>query len=293
LFLKILIEGKASLYYYKGQNIERFFYSVNAGDSIKELIYKNYIDENNQVQSNKAYIQQLWQDVKCDNDVTSVQNLDYKTGALENYFETYNKCAGNDYVQYDKKKNKGAFHAGIFAGIDYASLKTWNSATAYTPFSCNYGSKIEPTFGLDLAYTLPWNNNKWEILLQPTYHSFIKNATAYSSYAIPVSAKYSVIDFPIGGRYNFFLDKNSKIFIDGLFFLPFQIPLNKIVQSSVTLTIGSSRSFNFAFDAGYAYKRLSAELRYYTNQNILNGSAYVYWGSKYSRFSFIVGYRIF
>jgi hypothetical protein len=34
LFLKVLIEGKASLYYYKGQNVERFFYSVNAGDSI-------------------------------------------------------------------------------------------------------------------------------------------------------------------------------------------------------------------------------------------------------------------
>src|ERR1700690_3644254 len=41
LFLKVLVEGKATLYFYQGGNIVRYFYEVN-GLAVQQLIYKRY-----------------------------------------------------------------------------------------------------------------------------------------------------------------------------------------------------------------------------------------------------------
>ena len=43
LFLKVLIEGRATLYSYKGEGLTRFFYSVNSG-AISQLVYKRYLN---------------------------------------------------------------------------------------------------------------------------------------------------------------------------------------------------------------------------------------------------------
>jgi len=44
LFLKVLVEGKAKLYYYEEEDLKRFFYSVS--DTLaKQLIYKKYLIE--------------------------------------------------------------------------------------------------------------------------------------------------------------------------------------------------------------------------------------------------------
>lgn len=42
LFLKVIIEGKSSLYYYEDRDIMRFFYSVT-DTSINQLIHKRYL----------------------------------------------------------------------------------------------------------------------------------------------------------------------------------------------------------------------------------------------------------
>lgn len=74
LFLKVLVEGKASLFYYYDGEFERFFYSVN-DTSIKQLVYKEFLNANGQVVPNNSFIQQLFNHVNC-----SVKNIN----AIEN-----------------------------------------------------------------------------------------------------------------------------------------------------------------------------------------------------------------
>ena len=61
LFLKVLINGKASLYFYGEENLKRFFYRVT--DSISQLVYKKFLAENKESKTNNTFLQQLWMDV--------------------------------------------------------------------------------------------------------------------------------------------------------------------------------------------------------------------------------------
>ena len=54
LFLKTLFEGKANLYFYEGQNLFRYFYSVDNSNA-KQLIYKRYLDAESRVTKNNEF----------------------------------------------------------------------------------------------------------------------------------------------------------------------------------------------------------------------------------------------
>ena len=58
LFLKVLVEGKASLLLYENGNLTRFFFKTN--DSItSQLVYKQYLAEN-RISQNNYFRQQLF-----------------------------------------------------------------------------------------------------------------------------------------------------------------------------------------------------------------------------------------
>jgi hypothetical protein len=296
LFLKVLVEGKASLYYYETQGIKRFFYATHANDSIRELIYKDYFDStsDSQLKTNTAYRKQLSQDVLCNYaDVNTLQNLEYKINPMEAYFKHYNECVNSSFVQYDKKKNNGHFNFGIFAGADAAAMRVNNDyANIYFTFS----RKISPAFGVYIGYTFPWNNNKWQVLLEPTFHSFNQTGNAFSSTGNPisvnnVSANYSVIDFPLGLRYYMFLNDDSKFFVSAfanssasLKFKKMLVPLYNLPAHPLGVTP--------AIGIGYNYNRFSFEGRYYFNQNLISVFDNANWNTRYNRLSLMLGYRI-
>lgn len=70
LFLKVLIEGKASLYMYNEFNLIRFFYSVN-DSTIQQLVHKSYQATNENLErfvgTNNNFRQQLYVDVNIPN----------------------------------------------------------------------------------------------------------------------------------------------------------------------------------------------------------------------------------
>jgi hypothetical protein len=95
LFLKVLVEGKATLYYYTGKDLVRFFYSVN-DTTVKQLIYKEYYADNDNVATNRKFREQLWIDMRCENaKMSSLESMNFKKAVLEKYFRKYNECNGN------------------------------------------------------------------------------------------------------------------------------------------------------------------------------------------------------
>lgn len=293
LFLKVLVEGKASLYCYTSNTI-RFFYTSQNNDTIRELVYRSYLTENNSIQTNKAYLTQLKNDVYCSNSSNIyIQEMNYGINALNTYFKNYNSCVNSNYTSYDIRKTKingknSAFHVDAFGGIDAAAMHLSNASVSNWYFS----RKLFPVIGIGLAYILPWNNNKWELLLQPSFHEIVGTAAASDLGFGNSNVKYSAIDLPIGLRYYSFLKNNSKIFFTAFCTPAFaSIQLNKNISANNGKQLNIRNNNAFALGIGYSwFKKFSIEGQYHFSQNIT--SDYILWNTHYDRFVFIVSYRI-
>ena len=99
----------------------------------------------------------------------------------------------------------------------------------------------------------------------------------------------------MGFRYYMFLNPDCKLFVDFLFVPGKSIHLNSFIRDEfpyLTREFFISEMYNISVGAGATYKKLSAELRYYSKRDLLimrNG----YYYSEYERIALVLGYRIF
>src|SRR5690606_13747402 len=101
LFLKVLVDGKASLFYTLKGGESRFFYSMDDG-KIEQLIYKRYLITNGKIAENNRYKQQLSTDFKCANSKEFIfEKLEYKKSSLMKIFESYNNCENVPTIVYN------------------------------------------------------------------------------------------------------------------------------------------------------------------------------------------------
>jgi hypothetical protein len=299
MFLKVLVEGKAMLYYYEKKGLIRYFYSV--GDTaINQLIYKEYYDitkkyyvENCEFDVNNKFHAQLFTEVRCPNTPTSViERLKYRKSDLQKYFIMYNKCISNTAVVYEKKDGKDSFYLKISPGINYSNLSVYNDVME--KYNTDFGSQLNFRLGLEAEYILPFNKKKWGLFFEPTFQYF--HAEEQNSSA-KVSVNYNSIEFPFGIRYYFFLNQILKLYINALYIPTYSIGINSnfVYQTTISSIEPSTKELktgqSYAFGGGIAYKKFNAELRYYTNEEIFNN--YSSWYSNFRKFSLILGFRIF
>lgn len=279
-FLKVLIEGKANLYYYEDKNMTRFFYSVS-DTLVNQLIYKEYYTSDNQVAQNFKFREQLWMDVRLpDARLNSVENIRYFESDFKRYFKTYNEGQGYTYVIYGLKKHRDSFHLRITPGLNYswASVASADNPTSYT----DLGSQINFRIGVESELILPFNKNKWGIIFDPSYQYFNSSGQNGSN---TIDIHYQSIEFPLGLRHYFFLNDNLKIFVNGVFILANSITFNSTI-SNLDIVTGNS----YALGCGLGYKKISAEMRYSTNRDLLKSYISLY--NDYRRFSLILGFRV-
>jgi len=185
----------------------------------------------------------------------------------------------------------------FFAGIEYSSLSIGNDAASYLNF--DFGGKLNGRLGVGIEYTLPFNKNKWGIVIESNYQSFkgekqIYDNPHYSRYA---SIEFKSIDFGIGLKHYFFLSQ-SRIFIDAFF--------NSIHGKCISfkLETGSSATSKYQLDAdkfkirpygslgaGFEYKRFYTEVRYNFTANIFDRRPSYF--SEYKKLSLVLGYKLF
>jgi hypothetical protein len=102
VFLKVLIEGKATLYSFD----DKYFYSKD-GSKIEQLIFKEYLNDYSQILKNNRYKQQLWSDLKCSTiNMSKVENLEYKKNELISFFIMYNECNNQVFTNFETKQKK-------------------------------------------------------------------------------------------------------------------------------------------------------------------------------------------
>jgi hypothetical protein len=118
LFLKVLVEGKASLFLYEDRNLKRFFYKTNDSE-IKQLVYKHYLTNRKQIKENNQFRQQLFIDLKCqDISMNYIETIGYYKKNLESFFVKYNECKNSSYINYEEKRKRDLFNLTLRPGLN-------------------------------------------------------------------------------------------------------------------------------------------------------------------------------
>ena len=298
IFLKYEVEGDANLYSYVTKEKATFYYNVK-DNPIELLTFKEYFNKYRQIVSNLMYKQQLLNSLKCESVTQNdVESLKYKKHLLVKFFRNYNKCADPNYSVKKKESKISNFSLSIRPGFNYAFVQaeTTSSIAIKTDF------EINPRYGIEFEYVLPFNNNKWGVLIEPTFQEFRSNSgtinsTAATSFDIYVKS----LNIPVGFRHYVFLNNRSRLFITGATSFNF---LFKNSGLDITFPYTSSHfntdkgwtSQNFLVGLGYSYNdKINFEIQYKTflAMNSSTGSGASGSNAYLSSFSFIIGYNLF
>ncbi len=293
LFLKVLAEGKASLYGYEDEDIEKYFYSIS-DSSVHQLIHKKYLIDKDNTESNdligynNQFRQQLWMEVRCSfSSMSFMEKLNYDKNDLVYYFEMYNKSNGNQTIKYSDNSKKNIFNLKLTPGINISSLQIPNPITGINII--NTENNVSFRLGIESEFIFPYYKNNWSVIFEPTFQSL---QTKQEDNNHHTTINFNSIDFPIGLRRYFFINEHSKLFLNGIYISKLSKNFNSTMIYSSTYPLNEiSTSGSFAIGGGLDFKKTSLEIRYYTKRDFLG--SYAYWHSDYTRFSLIIGYRFF
>ncbi|MFZ4930035.1 outer membrane beta-barrel protein [Chryseobacterium sp. Mn2064] len=301
VFLKELVAGNKNLYTYKG-HITRYFYS-ESDSVIHPLIYKKYFFNGNssQVATNEQYLDQL-KTIFADNNSAQalVNRTQYTASSLTKIFKTYNgeSSDGSTDQSFTESKKKVKFNLSIRPGINfYAPLELKESYR-----NPGFPSKSNFRIGVEAELVLPFNKNKWSVILEPTYAQYTNKKTTIRTddnlYNMTMDS-YSFINIPLGIRYSMFLNEKSRIFVNVATNV-----LNVRTSSSASIDVdydnvvfdkialASTQAFRgTSFGAGFNYNnKFSVEARLSSSTNILYKDLP---NADLKSFSLILGYNIF
>ena len=307
IFLKTLVEGKASLYLYEKELLQKFFYQKEV-DTIKQLVYRRYVEftplENRgnvyvynteKIKENNLYKQQLWSDFEDDTDIFSIQDLKYDRKALTSFFVKCNQSSNVDFIDYVLLSRIKTFNLTLRTRLNNSSLKM-NYGQDFLG-NIDLGNKMGFGFGIEAEIVLPFRKGRWTIPIEPTYQSFKTEKSIINRFGatIIMDVNYQSIELPLGARRYFFLNEKSKVFINGFLVLDFNI-----LESSITAkttagfslnTLKPQALANVALGAGYKYNdRYSVELRYLSNRNLALRNPFL--DTYYETLSAVIGFTL-
>ncbi len=305
LFLKVILEGKASLYSYEDGSIRRYFFEKDNNGKVEQFVYKQFINTSNSISDNKAYLNQLQSNFRIENLPNSYfDNVDYYKSDFVKYYIKYNESKNYEYKYFQVKRNKSLFNLNVRAGFTSSSVNFINSFVSYNGkpngFDTNFETKSSIRIGVEGEFILPFNNNKWAIIVEPTYQKFdgieYLNKGAYNEKIHTID--YKSIEIPIGIRYYFHLNTSSKLFINLGFITDLNFNSNIKIINSYGNGITTVDEFpikstgNLYYGVGYKFlEKFSLEVRTGSNRELLSNNAS--YSSIYKSFSIIFGYKIF
>lgn len=286
--LQVLVEGATTLYEYSDNSLFRFFYS-NESQQITPLIYKQYSNGANGIQTNNRFRQQLSL-FNCEkNTLPQTSNLQYRRKSLMQFFNAYNDCKEDRVPNLSKTETKTQINIKAFGGITSSSFNT-----TITNRTNEYSNGIAPTFGIEVEGIFPFNNKKWALFAD--IHNLSYNGetkvpiTSSTTVTRTLQAEFSAINISAGARHYMFLNDDQKLFLNLSY--GFEAPSSLKVSSNNGSTTLSFKKPSASLEAGigYTYKRLSLEARYIFQRDHL-GRTFVSNNSEYKAIMLTLGYK--
>lgn len=289
VFLRLLVEGDKNLYEFITGNLYRYFVS-SENMELTPLIYKEFLTPKGKVRQNASFRLHLMQVLKCQAFATNATNeLGYNKKALVNFFIKYHDtCQNGNYIKYEGRRKRNLISFSIRPGITNSSITIDNlfSNSKDANFNNNFGFRI----GIEAEFTLPFYNNKWAIILEPTFHQFKTDKFDLQNNIGNVKVNYLSMEFPIGIRHYFFLNENTKLFLNPAYTLDYNFNTTFVYENGFDI---DSRSRGYiSIGAGLKLKdKINVEARYGFLGDVLMNN--FFWKSDYNVMSLIIGYRLF
>jgi len=268
LLLKVLIDGKVSLYKYEEYNLIRFFYEKET-EPIEQLDFKEYKTSKNKIGVNERYKQQLTLYFNCEN-LLNTDTVDYNERDLIKYFEDYYNCSGGGReVKYFRSKNKGS----VKFGIKYEAMLASTKLIYNDNLQANFGNNLVNSYGLFVEFVMPFRKNKWSFFIEPSYQTFAEETEAVMDlFSGAISLKYSSIELPVGVRYYMFLTEDSRFYLNTAYLIDLFSKTNAMYINNEFIDSNEVLG-NLSFGLGYSFKRFSLEYRHKRKKNLAGNSA--------------------
>lgn len=281
LYLKKLVEGAITLYSFEESNVRKYFFSTAENTLPQQLLYKKY-EEGLKVKEYKHYQYQLstaMADAKFGE--STFNRLNYNLEALTKLVIKYNTTKGA-VVDNTEKHNKTKFALKVTIGAYIASLETKLEVPQNFNDDHTFSNKVIFSGGLEAEYTLPFNNNKWSVFVNPEYSAYenneLKPVTPGDNQLTGWNAKFAFVTVPVGVRYYMFLNQKSRIFVNAAYVMAFKAG-NATLRNRFTV-YDVSGAGNFLFGAGYSYNgKYGIEFRCNTSRDLMET---VYRSAKYT-----------
>lgn len=193
VFLQVLCDGDARLYFYNVSSVkDNFFFSTSADPEIKYLIDKQYLTDGRTgyLRENHTFRNQLFSVFvgRVSSDV--LNKTEYTENDLMDVFDQYNGTTS-------ERRRKGQLNLDIRA--------------SYRPGKQSevYGA------GLSLEYIMPFNRNKWSVLASFDAKIYDITDPQVSDSDRQCEGFYSQLR--VGARYYMYLHKSVSMYLDGEF----------------------------------------------------------------------------
>lgn len=292
LFLSVLVDSKADLFYCKQNGEDRFFFRVDDGP-VAQLVHKLYrIPGTNtqepRIATNNTFRNQLKNDVNCRSFSNErFKSLHHDIGVLINFFKQQNECWGDEVTAVDATDHR-VLHIKLTPGFSFAHAEGYVAGKKYQDYNPGTGFRL----GADFEFSLPFHRKKWTLLLEPAFQSYSSKGQVDKN----LTVKYTSLELAMGVRHYFFLSKKASIFINGAAVL--DIPteyLSSYHESSYRM---ESISICAAAGLGGTFKRFSVEARYHTTRTTdgrvnISSTSFIPMSNDYQKLSVIFGYRLF
>jgi hypothetical protein len=274
-FLKVLVEGQASLMYYEQGEIRCFFAKIDT-NLVQSLFYKEYLNDKT-VKETAPFRQYLYTHLKCESiNLRNIETLKYKEDDLVKLFEKYNNCLNPNSKTFSLKPKREKFNFKILALMNLHNFKFVGFNGKDYLISDN---TLTPGFGFEMEDILPFNKNKWGLMAAPNIYFFNSSSQ---------KANYVAFEIPIAIRNYFFLSSGNKIFLS--VGINFNFPLIKTIKTDLSPEpTPVTNTACWLVSTGYSFKKWQFELRYYTTQHLFGDAFYAF--GEYGKTNFILSYK--
>ena len=210
LFLSVLVDGKADLFYCKRGGKDHFFYRIDNNSPV-QLIHNLYLipktdTQERRIATNNTYWNQLMNDVNCLNySAERLKSLHYDIGVLVKYFKKQNECWGGDVKSADVLEKRN-FQISMKPGINVAHAEGKVAGTLYEDYDVNTGFRI----GAEFQFSLPFYRKKLAAWFEPAWQSYSSNGKTNQDRTV----SYQSFELSLGLRHYFFLSRDASLFLD-------------------------------------------------------------------------------
>ena len=209
VFLKVLLSGKASLYFYASPGINRYFYNLENGKVI-QLIYKRYQTFDRNIKVNNSFRQQLYNSfLDCSSlEIKDFNAINYNQPSLSKIITAYNDCSGSNSDYFEINNASLSLNLKVKGGLNISSVNNVKNGLTSSR-NANFGNMLGYRFALESEIILPFNNNKWGLFFEFAKNQKL-NKTTKAGGDGNVTLTYDYIEGTLGMRHYLYINSSSK-----------------------------------------------------------------------------------